>query len=667
MPYRDSNVEQWQTLYVDKMTGSSTDTLVMGGFAVLFDRLAAHLSLGQRIYLRDDGAYYTMRLRRPVTRADLDELARRKPFPLVQALVTAKKVEKAAAKGRNLGVEVTFDYEDAMERRRRYAEMRKALPATLRIPTAVLQYHPELAAIRDSCKVPVELPAYGAFNAFKVGDSINALALAWTALPPGAFAALIEALLHAFSRSPNDLKTLEERLRAIHKEYSLAKTVTATQLQVTNPIAGKGANREKSNGMSVGSLDELWPLALLKIAGYIVLAVPLAVQGVKDRKTYILHPREVEFKGLAAVMNDFREVLWATTAIKLDVLASLRFAQVFLLVKQRRLQAQMEVDDDPLSIINMDAVTDLAQGFDVTLSKDLGSAVATMNMSTIGLPAWLPPVSDSLAVDDALVVLREHLDVMQAIGNRGPTKPSEEGSEEYDLLRHYRDFISARGDLAPFFRFTTAYGPYLLAQRYRKRRVAHLTVPNLEVIVRSSKNDDYVKIINTPGFRTIAACIRAATITPQRRKDEPGGTPYEVRYGLGQELARAAKDDRGFIEALGAFLQAYNAENAREREKLASRYGGAHHIPPHELKRLRRSFRETDLDELIPLIQEHDAALVCSLLLAYGYALGPRDAASRENGEATHGADGVAGASDEGDAAEPAALDRLEGVVATEA
>jgi len=657
MPHRDTDVEQWQTLYVDRATGSSADTLQAGGLAVLLDRFMTHPGLGQRIYLRDANANYILRLRRPITRAHLDELARRKPFPLVRALVTAKKVEKAAARGRNLGVEVTFDYEDAMNRRQRYAEMRKALPPTLRVPAAVLQDHPELAAIRDSCKVPVELPAYGAFNAFKVGDSINELALAWTALPSGAFAALIEALLQTFSRSPNDMKALEDRLRAIHKEHGLTKDVTATQLQVTNPIAGKGANREKSNGTSVGSLDELWPLALLKVAGYIVLAVPLAVQGVKDRKTYILHPREVEFGGIAAVMDDFREVLWTTTAIKLDVLASLRFAQVFLMVKQRRLQAQVEVDEDPRSIVNLDAVTDLAQGFDVTLSKDLGSAVATMNMATIGLPAWLPPASDLSTIDDALAVLREHLDVVQAIGNRGPGKQSEEGSEEYDLLRYYRDFISARGDLAPFFRFTTAYGPYLLAQRYRKRRVVHLTVPNLEVIVHSSKNDDYVEIIGTPGFRNIAACIRAATITPQRRKDEPGGTPYEVRYGLGQELARAAKDNRGFVEALGAFLQAYNAENAREREKLAGRHGGAHRIPAHELKRLRRSFRETDLDELIPLIQKHDAALVCSLLLAYGYALGPRDAATREDRGAGHDADAADATAGEGDTTELAAPD----------
>lgn len=42
---------------------------------------------------------------------------------------------------------------------------------------------------------------------------------------------------------------------------------------------------------------------------------------------------------------------------------------------------------------------------------------------------------------------------------------------------------------------------------------------------------------------------------------------YEIRYGLAQELQRKAVDDREFAKSLGAFVQSFNAENARIAER----------------------------------------------------------------------------------------------------
>lgn len=626
----DAQGETWRTLLVEKTTGSSADTLLTGGLAALCARVLTHLDKAHYVYMRDHGAYYSVEVRGGLNSGDV---ARLTPFPLVRPLYTARKAEKAAARGRSQGDATVFDYDQALEASARYREARKALPGPLRLPEAVLYNNPELAALTD--KPHPELPLYSAISGFKVADSVNELAYAWTGLSTLAFRELVAVVLRTFSRSPNDLTGLAVCLKTLTREYGLTVKSDATQLQIINPIAGKGANKEKANGVSIGSLDELWPLELLKVAGYLWLAAPLMVQGTKDRKTYILRPQELELRTGKELMDAFRQVLWATTAVKLDVLAALRFAQVLLRFRERRLRGELEAPETPW--VSVEDMTALVQGFDVTLSKDLGSAVATMNLSTINLPEWLPRTTNLTMVQQAQTLLQEHLAIVRAIGDRGPGKQADEGAEEHELLRHYRDFVSARGDLTAFFRFTNAYGPYVLAQRDRNRRVAYLTTVQLEVLMAHNTSKDYREITASPGFRTIATCIRRATITAQWRASQAGGTRYEIRYGLGQELARATKDNEEFLIALGEFLRSYGAENARQQELLAKKHGGT--IPPDEFRNLRGSYREHDLDEVVALTWKFGAELVGALLLAYGYARDSRDPVP------THEADDEAAAS----------------------
>jgi hypothetical protein len=367
----------------------------------------------------------------------------------------------------------------------------------------------------------------------------------------------------------------------------------------------------------MGNLDALPPLEVLKVAGYFMLAASVTVQAgrgesTKDRKTFILRPAQIDIVRLDSVMPAFREVLWASTAVKLDILAVLRLSQVFL--TQRRLQLRSEHsefgDEDDLA-----SLTKLVHGFDVVLSKDMGSALATMNLATINVPLWLPPATDTATVDGALRLLQEHLDVVRAIGDRGPGKGTEEAADEYNLLHHYRDFLSSRGDLSAFFAFASAYGPYILAQRGRNRRAVQFSTTSLEVIVQTSS---YREITANRGFQDIADCIRQATVTEQYRTSVLRQGRYEIRYGLGQDLARAAKDNQEFIIALATFLRSYAAENAREEEKLANRSEGK--IPDELRKSLRPQPRTGDIDEILRLVDTYGAGLVCPLLLAYGYA-----------------------------------------------
>jgi hypothetical protein len=85
-----------------------------------------------------------------------------------------------------------------------------------------------------------------------------------------------------------------------------------------------------------------------------------------------------------------------------------------------------------------------------------------------------------------------------------------------------------------------------------------------------------------------------------------------------------------FILAVSTFLQQYNAETAREEEKVANRLGRALTGQERRAHKLRGSVATSDIDQLIALIDAFGAEAVCSLLVAYGYARDGRPAASDE-------------------------------------
>jgi len=225
-----------------------------------------------------------------------------------------------------------------------------------------------------------------------------------------------------------------------------------------------------------------------------------------------------------------------------------------------------------------------------------------MNLSFIGLPGWIR-VEEEDDVEDALNMLVEHESVVRQF--------AESHSADYNLLLRYRDFLSGN-DLRPFFEFTTAYSGYLISKKERRGGyVPQFTTTNLRrLIMNSQEGPRLSKILETPGFQNIAYAIRRATVTAQYRKQQ-GDRRYDVRYGLGQQLARKAAYPNEFIAELTDFLAKYNAENAQVMEKRPGPY--------------RRSIRTSDIDDIVALIDEFgDSRLICNLLVAYGYARVPR-------------------------------------------
>jgi hypothetical protein len=417
-----------QPYYINKTSDTSADTLLAIGFASLLVQVLRSLGKPSKgLTIEDAGPYHEVRLPTSITDGDLQHL---KPFSPLRLLVTATQIKKQAEKqGKQLD---GFFYEAEQEKSSVYYAKFKTLEAALRTPEARLN-RSRYPILEELVEPDPQLGHYRAIQQMRIAGSFNDLLQRWADLEE-LQREHIRLLLTLFGSPDNDIAAAIAAWQKLAKEHDLKGNALVTSLQLVNPTAGKGANRSKSSTLAEGNQDGFWLLELLKFVGFMDAAAPYVIRGSKDRKTYVLQPRIIELGTLQGMMRTFRAVCWSSTVVKLDIMAALRFAQTFVTLREQALKGQAEEDE----FSNETQLYSIAQGFEVLSFKDMGSAYATMNVACINFPQWLPKIKTSDDADHALALLKEHLQIIQQIRN----SKGEEGSEEYELLRFYRDFLS---------------------------------------------------------------------------------------------------------------------------------------------------------------------------------------------------------------------------------
>jgi len=582
-----------QTLFIDKSTGTFADPLLAYGLAVVVgDVLKRTGGRGQpSVRLSDHGAYYRLDCTQALDDARLAAI--QAPYVPAVAIRTRKNAAKLPA---DLPPQTVVDYEAERDKRTEFFELRKGLSKEAQIALGRKEKHSELEALRG--KYPH--PDWDIFRAINPPALIgyNKLMIRWWAIQE-ALPEVLALLRDLFAQTPNDLAAAIAAWKELDKAHGWGIKAGATAAQIYNPSQGKGQNRAKADNLRMDNIkDAFWLVEWLKAVGFYHAALTKQLRGSRDRKTYVLAAAEIDLGESDKIMRAFQgRMARAETAIRSDVLASIRYTQAMLEFTRQRegasLKARLFKRRQPSRVVS---------GFYSAFYKDLGQSVATMNLSFIGLPGWIR-VEEESDVADALEVLAEHETIVRQF--------DESHGDAYNLLLLYRDFLSGN-DLYPFFEFTAAYSGYFISQKERRGGyVPQFTTTNLRrLIMNSQEGPRLSKILETPGFQNIAYAIRQATVTAQYRKQQ-GDRRYDVRYGLGQQLARKAAYPNDFIAELADFLAKYNAKNAQVMENRPGPY--------------RRSIRTSDIDDIVALIDEFgDSRLICNLLVAYGYARVPR-------------------------------------------
>lgn len=583
-----------QTYFVDKQTGTFADVCSAYGLATILEQLlqSAPGGYGGTVKILDRGTTYAIELT-PALQEKWVENSRNffAPIPFIKTAKNSGTMPEGI---------YNINYDDEKKRYDDYNELRKSLGGTLKKDSNDSE---ALAALKQN----EPNPNYRIWQKINMMSGISAYNAAVTNWHENRehFAELLKLLLALHAKTPNPVAACEQEWKTFKKERNLIGKDRLNMLQVFNPSTGKGQNTPKASNLSMKNVNNFWLCEYLKMVGFYHCTVPrfvLVKQGEppKDRKTFALAPVNITLAEHNAIFAKFRNVVGNRHAIKSDIFAALNYTECFLQHCEASASTSLAVE------LLGRAPENFVAGLHTAFYKDLGNSSAVMNLSFINLPQWMNIEN----ADDVQVyheIIAEHLNIIGSL--------EEERSEGYQLLQHYRDFLSAH-DFTAFFEFTAQYPNYLLNALVKENFwVKPLSTTNLRRLLMN-KQKELTPIIESVGFQNIARAIRQSTVTLQYMA-KSGRPPYDIRYGLGQELRRKANYPDEFIQVLGDFLHSFNAENARVAEVSAQHW--------------RKSIREDDITEIVQLIDKHGPQTVCHLLLAFGYASTSRDDAPTDD------------------------------------
>jgi DNA-dependent RNA polymerase auxiliary subunit epsilon len=539
---------------------------------------AEQQAVSYEIRLTDQGGCYQISCTPSIDLTRLDQLPRIEPAPLVVTL-----------KNRDSLVETTYhrriDYEQEKQQRSQYLDFRKQNSKWEKLPVEQRPPAP-----------PPPHPDWDVFRAINPGAiaGYNKAIQNWSKIGK-AQGEVLRLIFKLFSTFPNDTDEAMRAWKALDKLHGWKIDAGMTALQLYNPDQGKGQNRPKADALKMDNVDGFWLIELLKMIGLYHAGVTRTLQGVNDRKNYIIAPVSLSYTESNAVMEKFKSSFLTRGygAIGSDIAALLTYVEALFDYSRER----PELDWLP----RKRKPRDLVAGFYTAFYKDLGNASATMNVSFLALPEWITINSS----ED--ITLYE--DLIEEI--RRLTYTLDEGhSDGYNLLRSLRDFLSS-GELRDLFDFTTAYAGYYVSLQEKGKFAHQLSVSFMRTIIMGI-DPKLAPILEDKGFQNIAYAIRQSTVTAQYRKMYQNDRRYDIRYGLGQELARKSRYNAEFITALSEFILRYNAETVQVAENAAK--------SGRDPKGQRRTIQIGDINSIVSLIDQYGAPLVANLLIAYGYA-----------------------------------------------
>lgn len=555
--------------FVDKETGTPADTLLAFGLADFLDRLIPQEAGDVGLRIEDLGDCYGVFLNVPI---QPEWVAQVHFFSIIPGLNT--KTQKTT-------VPHSIDYLDEQERNRIYFEQRDGSNEEQLREQGVTPPNPDW-------------PAWAIINQMSATPAYNKLVELWYA-HENCFPDLATIILQSYSQRPNKIENGGDTWSELAKRKNITGSATQAQLQVTNPGMGKGGNRSKATGLGIGGLNGFWLPEYLKFAGLYRAAIPRVVRGEKDRKTYVLRPNKLNWRTHKTVFPEFQKALYAQTAVKMDILANLAYCRTFL---------QQWIDGQGSSFRRARGNPgNHVAAIETVYYKHLGSAHATLNLSSLALPEWIgADITTKEQAQTFLDLLDEHDFVIYRL--------DEKKGDQYNLLRHYRHFLSGR-DLEVFYQFTGGYAVCLMSEMAKGNNPPQFSITNLEVLIMAHDQDQKLaEILQNDGFRHIAEAIRRSTVIPQGQKARGRDTLYEIRYGLGSKLLRHAQDNPTFIQELSRFMHDYNRENSQKLETRKQQF--------------RSNLTMDDIEQVVALIDKFKAPTVANLLVAFGYARDPK-------------------------------------------
>jgi gluconate kinase len=357
---------------------------------------------------------------------------------------------------------------------------------------------------------------------------------------------------------------------------------------------GKGINRIKTDSVNLSNVKNDWFREYFKFAGIIDSGIIkyLKVGKSYDIKCYVPDLKELDYHLFVRLNQKFCKVMKTEgthNSVKFDDISLLRYCFLFIELKKEK--------NEEDSILLLESPKMNINGFYTAYFKDMGQNKSITNISYLELPDFVKIENDN-DYEIWLNILQEHIDNIRSIEEK------ESGTGE--LLQKYREFIT-RSSIDILFDFLSSYSVYLLQRISKNKFYKYFDLKNMEVLIEKMSKQ-YSNIIQNEGVKNIATAIRRATLTASFNKGKKERLQYPVHYGMAQELKLKSLQKDSLIVYLSQFIAEYNTENMRMRERK-----------PDD-NYLRKDVSDSDIAELVKLIDEYSSEIVGNLIAAIGFS-----------------------------------------------
>lgn len=547
-----------KTFRIEKRSGTYAELLEAYGVANLLQKIFDALNdTDVDITLSDNGCYYEVNISEEVTEQDLSSLSSFHPFIFIKHKDT-DTIPK--------GVGAFYDYPKQQQIKKEIKTIHNDKKLNQKEKQTIIQ--------KILSKNPID-PKFDVYSQIADKNNYVGFKKLYDNFIETSFLGLIKSILNYYSCDDN-LFDIEEELQI--------STDTVTAVQLYNPSLGQGVNKSKTNGINRVNQKSSWISETMKTSGAIsdMICQLIKVGSSYDLKIFVPEYKNVNCGYKSTLVPEFKKRLKGNSPIKFDILSVLSLTQILL--ENNEFSGRRR------------KVRDIINGLHSVYQKDMGQKKAVMNIGFLQLPEFInigSKAENQLWID----VLKEHSSIIYSL---------DEDKGAYCGLMKYRDFISD-ADLNKFFDFVYWYFNYAMSMLSKGQWVELFKQESLNKIFNnmSNKSNNLTEIINNVGFQAIAKAIRKSTVTLQYTPKD--ARKFDVKYGVAQKLQIKSKSKEDLAEFIGDFIASYNAETARNVEKVSS---------PE-----RPNVRINELQDFYLLLDTYPSSLIGALLASYGFAL----------------------------------------------
>jgi hypothetical protein len=563
----------YKTFHIPKEANTYADTLEAYGVAHLLMAIFESQAMSNEVTINDKGVYFEIISKKAITTEIINNL---KYFQVVKFIQKDEKNKPPEHLGQDF-----FNYPLQRDlRREKRKEIEKAFKNfkgqeyTKQRKLIEEKYQSEMVAqpLIDEYDVFAQLISnpYAAFLKLHCNFDNN----------QDHFKTLISEVLNLYLSKDNQIPT---EYKALSKAKKINVEEKATMLQLINPNQGKGLNKAKATGMSVGNLKGNWIKETMKVSG--ALNFGMICQAVKvgssyDMKVFVPLFSETKLNDKMAIMKGFKKTAKSNTPIKLDIVNTLKIIELFL--KKSKKKERRKLKEHLL-------------GLHSVYQKDLGQNKAVVNIGFLQTPDFI----DLADKEDWLAIIDDQKKIMNGI--------TEQGDSMIGLLA-YRNFLNG-SNIKEYFKFHYWYAPYLMHELNKKQ--TYVTTNKIETLnkIFTLMDISFKEIIENEGFQSVAAAIRKSTVSLQYTpKDQ---RKFDVQYGLAQKLQNKSKSKDDLVTFIGEFIGKYNSDTARKREKTGQNF--------------RANVKDKELLAFFELTDNVSSKVLGAMLAAYGFALNKKE------------------------------------------